>query len=163
VVEQNLRREASARGVAPQRLIFAERLPYAQHLARLPLADLYLDTLPYNGGATSSDVLWAGVPVITCAGRSYAARMSGSLLHALHMPELVTATLPRYEEVALQLARSAHRLGSLRAALAGNAATSPLFHTDRLRRHLESAFTEMLERSRRGEPPASLRIQPLAS
>jgi protein O-GlcNAc transferase len=161
-VEQNLRHEANARHVDPRRLIFAERLPYAQHLARLALTDLCLDTLPYNGGATSSDALWVGVPVITCTGQSYAARMTGSLLHALHMPELITETLEQYEELALQLARSPRRLATLRATLADNATTSPLFQTDRFRRHLEEAYIAMVERCHRNERAASLRIEALA-
>ncbi len=161
-VERNLAREAAVRGVEPQRLIFAERLPYPRHLARLRLADVGLDTLPYNGGASTSDALWAGVPVVTCVGRSFAARMSGSLLHALRMPELVTRTLEEYEATALALARSPERLAAVRARLAAQAAASPLFQTDRFRRHLEAAFTHMVERSRRGEPPASFRIAPHA-
>jgi predicted O-linked N-acetylglucosamine transferase (SPINDLY family) len=145
VTKRNLQREAAARGVAPERLIFAARLPYAQHLARLGLADLCLDTLPFNGGATTSDALWAGVPVVTCAGSSYAARMSGSLLRALQLPELVTDTLGGYEHRALQLARTPQRLTELRARLARNRKTGPVFDTDRFRRHLEEAYGAMVE------------------
>ncbi len=159
-VESNLSREALARSVDPGRLVFAQRLPYAEHLARLPLADLCLDTFPYNGGATTSDALWAGVPVVTCPGRSFAARMSGSLLRALRIPELIAGTLEHYEEIALGLAGAPQRLAELRAGLAASTAASPLFQTDRLRRHLEAAFARMVERSRRSEPPASLRIAP---
>jgi protein O-GlcNAc transferase len=129
-VEHNLRREATARGVDVERLVFAKSRPYPEHLARLPLADLYLDTLPFNGGATTSDALWAGVPVVTCAGRSFAARMSGSLLRALEMPELITDTLQDYEQLALQLARTPQRLTDLRAKLANKRTTAPPFDTD---------------------------------
>lgn len=157
-IERNLRREALARGVDPGRLIFARRLPYPTHLSRLRLADLCLDTLPYNGGATSSDALWAGVPIVTCAGRSYAARMSASLLRTLELPELVTHSLGDYERVALQLAQAPDRLAGLRDRLARNVATGPLFDAARFCRHLEAAFTAMVERSRRGEPAASMKI-----
>jgi len=157
-VEANLRRQALARGVAADRLVFARSLPYPQHLARLPLADLSLDILPFNGGATSSDALWAGVPVLTCSGKSFAARMSGSLLHALEMPELVTHSLEEYERVALQLARDPDRLGAVRAALARKRHSSPLFDTDRFRRHLEGAFIHMVERHRQGLPPQTFKV-----
>jgi len=158
VLEHNLRRESAARGVDPQRLVFARRLPYSQHLARLPLADLCLDALPYNGGATTSDALWAGVPVVTCAGESFAGRMSGSLLRALQMPELITETLEHYEQLALALARTPHRLAELRNTLSRNATTSPLFNTDRFRRHLESAFATMVKRSESKEPPMGFTV-----
>jgi predicted O-linked N-acetylglucosamine transferase (SPINDLY family) len=128
----------------------------------LPLADLCLDTLPYNGGATSSDMLWAGVPLITVAGRTYAARMSGSLLHALGLPELITETPAQYERRALDLALDPPRLMELRARLAKRRVASPLFKTERFCRHLEMAYTMMVQRYRSGEPPADLRVAPLA-
>ena len=162
LVKQNLRREALARGVEPSRLVFAEPLPYPQHLARLALADLCLDTLPFNGGTTSSDALWAGVPVLTCAGSSFAARMSGSLLQAIGLPELVTRSLPEYEQLALQLARTPGRLTDARATLARNKHSFPLFDTDRFRRHLEAAFTIMVERHLQGLEPATFRVPALA-
>jgi len=163
IVEDNLRREAEIRGLDPQRVIFASQLPYAQHLARLQLADLCLDTFPFNGGATTSDALWAGVPVVTCAGRSFAARMSGSLLHTLGMPELVARSLAEYEQLASQLASDRERLAGLRAQLAQRRATSPLFDTARFCRHLEAAYTAMRQRHADGLPPASLKISPLRS
>jgi predicted O-linked N-acetylglucosamine transferase (SPINDLY family) len=157
-LEDNLRREARARGVEAERLVFARSLPYPQHLARLALADLCLDTLPFNGGTTSSDALWAGVPVVTCPGRSFAARMSGSLLHAIGMSGLVTHSLQEYERLALQLAQTPDRLADARAALARNRNSSPLFDTDRFRRHLEAAYTAMIERHQSGLAPATLAI-----
>ncbi|MGA2399420.1 MAG: tetratricopeptide repeat protein [Steroidobacteraceae bacterium] len=160
--EDNLRREARRRGVDPERLIFAQGEPYPRHLARLPLANLCLDTYPFNGGATSSDALWAGVPVVTCAGSSYASRMSGSLLSALGLSSLVASSLEEYERLALQLAQDRGRLESTRAALAQRKTVSPLFDTDRFRRHLEAAFIAMVERRRGGLPPASLRVAPIA-
>ena len=160
VLEENLRREADARGVDPRRLIFARSLPYPKHLARLSLADLYLDTVPFNGGATTSDALWTGVPVLTCAGSSFAARMSGSLLHTVGLPELVTGSLEEYARKALELALTPERLRRIRDALARNARSSPLFCTDRFRRHLEAAYIEMAGRSRRGERAGTFKVLP---
>jgi predicted O-linked N-acetylglucosamine transferase (SPINDLY family) len=153
-----LRREARARGVDPLRLVFARGVPYPQHLARLPLADLCLDTIPFNGGATGSDALWAGVPVVTCSGKSYAARMTGSLLHALGLPGLVTHSLPEYRKLALQLALDRGRLSEVRATLSLRKNTSPLFDTDRFRRHLEAAYRAMIARHETGQRPADLAI-----
>ena len=115
----NLRREARARGIDPARLVFAGQVPYADHLARQKLADLFIDTWPYNGGTTASDALWAGLPVLTMAGRSYAARMAGSLLHAVGLPELVTHSPQAYEALALRLATGAC-LARRRASEAGS-------------------------------------------
>jgi protein O-GlcNAc transferase len=154
----NLRREAQTRGVDAERVVFAESLPYARHLARLSLADLCLDTIPFNGGTTASDALWAGVPVVTCAGQSFAARMAGSLLHALGMPGLVTHSLQEYERLALQFAEAPDRLAEVRATLAHKRKSSPLFDTDRFRRHLEAAYLAMAERQRSGLPPSTLII-----
>ncbi len=159
--EDNLSREASARGVDPTRLVFGERLAYPLHLARLSLADLCLDTLPFNGGATTSDALWSGVPVVTCAGRGYAARMSGSLLRASGLMELVTTRLQDYERLALELARSPQRLAELRARLGRSRLESPLFDTVRFCRHLEAAYVTMRERAERRLRPASFRVAPL--
>jgi predicted O-linked N-acetylglucosamine transferase (SPINDLY family) len=153
-----LRREAQARGVAPERLVFAEQRPYSEHISRIVHADLFLDTLPFNGGATTSDFLWAGVPVVTCAGRSFASRMSGSLLRAVGLPELVTETLEDYAALALALAHDAQRLGELRSRLARNRSDAPLFDTHRYCRNLEAAYREIWQRHERGEKPATIYI-----
>ena len=153
VIERNLRREAQARGISPSRLVFAPRVDYADHLARYRLADLFLDTLPFNAGATASDALWAGLPVVTCAGEAFASRMAGSLLHAAGLPELVTHSLEDYEALALRLARDSEAHAGFRVRLAMNRTTCPLFDTDRFRRHIEAAYTTMWERWQRGEPP----------
>jgi predicted O-linked N-acetylglucosamine transferase (SPINDLY family) len=157
----NLQREALDRGLDPDRLVFAQPEPYPRHLARLRLADLCLDTYPFNGGATTSDALWAGVPVVTCAGASYAARMSGSLLCALGLSSLVASSLERYEELALRLARDASRLKDLRAVLERQKHAGPVFDTERFCRHLEAAFTSMVDRRRSGLPPATFRVSPI--
>jgi predicted O-linked N-acetylglucosamine transferase (SPINDLY family) len=139
----NLEREARARGVDPVRLVFARRLPHAEHLARHRLADLYLDTLPCNAHTGASDALWAGLPVLTCAGRTFAGRVAGSLLHAVGLPELVTRSLVEYEALALQLAGERGQLMQLRERLAANRASAPLFDTERFRENLESAYRGM--------------------
>ncbi|HEY2684594.1 MAG TPA: tetratricopeptide repeat protein [Steroidobacteraceae bacterium] len=159
-VERNLRREAVSRQVDPSRLVFAPVLPYAQHLARLPLADVCLDCFPYNGGATTSDALWAGVPVVTCSGDSYASRMSGSLLRALRLPGLIGQNFEDYENRALALAREPAHLLSVRENLATNVRSSPAFDTGRFALHLESAYRQMVARQLRGEPPSTLTISP---
>jgi len=158
----NLRREAHARGIVPERLIFAPRIPYEDHLARLPLADLFLDTLPFNAGTTASDALWAGVPVLTCSGEAFAARMAGSLLRAVGLPELITHTAQDYEALALRLATAPAELSVLRARLAANRLSHPLFDTERFCRHLESAYLTAHERHQRGESAASFRVERLA-
>ena len=158
--EANLRREAQARGIDPARLVFAGRLKVDEHLARHRLADLFLDTLPYNAHTTASDALWAGLPVLTCQGSAFAARVAGSLLHAVGLPELMTQNAADYEALALALARDNARLKAMREKLARNRDTHPLFDTDRFRRHIEAAYLRMWEIWQRGEPPQSLSIAP---
>ena len=154
----NLQREAEARGVAADRLIFAGRADRDRHLARLQLADMVLDTLPYNAHATASDALWAGVPVVTCAGQAFAGRVASSLLQAAGLPELVTTSLADYENLALMLARDPGALASLREKLTRNIVTAPLFDTDRTRRDIEAAYRRMWEIAARGDPPAGFAV-----
>jgi protein O-GlcNAc transferase len=160
-VERNLRREAEHRGVAADRLIFAPRASYAEYMAGFRLADLFLDTLPFNGCTTASDALWNGLPLVTVSGETFVSRMAGSLLRAVGLPELVTHSLADYEALALRLARDADALMAVKAKLAENRAACPLFDTDRFRRHLEVAYATMWERARRGEPPESFAVQPV--
>ena len=152
----NLRREAEKRGVSSQRLIFASKMSPADHLARHRQADLFLDTLPYNAHTTASDALWAGLPVLTCLGTTFAGRVAGSLLRAVGLDELVTHSLEEYEALALKLARDPSCLASLRDRLARNRNTFPLFDTERVTRQIESAYTMMWERYQRGEVPKSV-------
>jgi predicted O-linked N-acetylglucosamine transferase (SPINDLY family) len=161
--ESNLRREAQARGLSPERLVIAGKLPLPDHLARQPLADLFLDTVPVNAHTTASDALWMGLPVLTCAGRSFAARVAGSLLHAVGLPELVTENLDDYERLALRLATSPGELATLRAKLARNLPDAPLFDAARTTRHIERAYERMWEIYRRGEALRSLTVDPLPS
>lgn len=158
--KRNLQEAARARGVDPARLVFAGRLPPAEHLARHSAADLFLDTLPYNAHTTASDALWAGLPVLTCAGATFAGRVAGSLLSAVGLGELVTGSPQEYEALALALARDPGRLAGLRETLARNRAAAPLFDTDRFRRGLEAAYTAMWEAWQRGEAPRGFAVGP---
>jgi protein O-GlcNAc transferase len=155
----NLRREARARGVAPERLVFAPRVPQgSDHLARLRLADLFLDTRPYNAHATASDALWAGLPIITCPGDSFPSRVAASLLHAVGLPELVTASLAEYEELARSLAQNPEKLGLLKAKLLRNRDVEPLFDTAGFTRGIEAAYSEIWKRQQAGLPPATFAV-----
>ena len=160
-VENNLRREAQARGVAAERLIFAPRLGYSEYLRRYQLADLFLDTAPFNAGATASDALWAGLPLITCSGEAFAGRMAASLLHAVGLPDLVASSLEDYERTALALARDCAAIDALKSTLAHNRATCALFDTARFRRHIEGAYATMWQRHQAGDPPKSFAVEPL--
>ncbi len=159
----NLRLEAKRRGVDPQRLIFAERTPLVEdHLARYRLADIFLDTNPYNAHTTAADALFVGLPVISCKGNSFPGRVASSLLNALGMPELVTGSLEQYAQLALALAQDPERLAALKVKLKENKARFPLFDTERYCRHLESAFTTMHETYQQGKSPASFVVKRLA-
>jgi predicted O-linked N-acetylglucosamine transferase (SPINDLY family) len=139
--QSNLRREAAMRGVDAERLIFAERLAaLPEHLARQRLADLFLDTLPYNAHTTASDALWAGLPVLTLLGETFAGRVAASLLTAIDLPELITSTPAQYETLAIELATHPERLANLRRRLAQNRLTTPLFDTHQYTQSLEAAF-----------------------
>jgi protein O-GlcNAc transferase len=153
-----LRQEARARAVDPSRLIFAPIAAPEKHLARHALADLFLDTLPYNAHTTASDALWSGLPLVTCMGNTFAGRVAASLLSAAGMPELVTRDLQAYEALALELARDPALLQSSRRKVAANRQTCALFDSDRSRRHIEAAYEIMWKIHRRGKPPASFRL-----
>jgi predicted O-linked N-acetylglucosamine transferase (SPINDLY family) len=150
----NLQREAAARGVDAQRLVFAPHVAsMAEHLARHQLADLYLDTLPYNAHSTTCDALWAGVPVITCAGGSLASRVAASALQAVGLPELVASSLEEYGQLALELACDSRKLRDLRQRLTENRTVKPLFDTVGYTRRLEAAFRVMHQRAMQGLAP----------
>jgi protein O-GlcNAc transferase len=149
----NLRLQAEARGVAAERLIFAPDLPTDQHLARLKLADLFLDGLPYNAHTTGSDALWAGVPLITRKGTTFPGRVAASLLEAAGLPELVTQSAEEFETLAISLAKNPKDLEQIRTKLAKNKDTCALFDTDRFRKTIEAAYLEMWQRWLAGEKP----------
>ena len=157
--ERNLRREAQVRGIDPARLVFASRLPLANHLARHRLADLFLDTLPYGAHTTASDALWVGLPVVTRLGGSFAGRVAASLLNAIGLPELVTHSIEDYEALALRLAKDPSVLEGYRKQLATNRLTHLLFDTERFRRHIEAAYLQMWEIWQRGEQPRSFAVE----
>jgi predicted O-linked N-acetylglucosamine transferase (SPINDLY family) len=149
-VSENLRQEASNRGINPQRLIFAPRVQNIDdYLARQKVADLFLDTLPYNAHTTASDALWAELPVLTCMGNSFVSRVAGSVLYALGMSELVTTHLADYEALAFKLATTPELLAEIRAKLAKNRDTYPLFNTELFCRNLENAYKSMWENYQR--------------
>ena len=159
---QRLRAEAQARGIEPARLVFATRRPYADYLAQFQCADLFVDTWPFNAGTTASDALWAGLPVLTQAGATFAGRMAASLLDAVGLPELITHSTADYEALALRLAREPARLQALRTRLAAARNTAPLFDTRRFTRQLEAAYRSMGQRHQQGLPPASFDVAALA-
>jgi protein O-GlcNAc transferase len=158
IATQNLRREAEQRGVSSERLIFAPRMPLPGHLARHQNADLLLDTVNYNAHTTSSDALWAGVPVVTCLGSTFSGRVAASLLKAAGLPELITHSLAEYETLALKLAHDASYIEAIKGKLARNRNTCALFDTERFARHVEAAFTTMWERYQRREAPQAFAV-----
>ena len=149
----NLKKEAVARGVSSERLVFAKRMPPPEHLARHKLADLFLDTLPYNAHTTASDALWAGLPVLTCLGATFAGRVAASLLNAIHLPELITTTLEAYEQMAIDLATHPEKMAVIKRKLAENRLTTPLFDTKLFTKLIEAAYTAMYERHQAGLTP----------
>jgi len=157
-VTANLRQEAGKRGIDPKRLVFARLLPKDQHLARLRLADLCLDTRTYNGHTTTADALWAGVPVVTLQGAHFASRVSASILSALGMVELITHTVNDYRELALHLASDGETLRRIRQKIAYNRHREPLFNTHRFVRNLERAFEDMWRIHQQGERPRPLAV-----
>ncbi len=156
----NLRREARLRGVNPDRLVFAPFRAPAEHLARIACADLFLDTLPCNAHTTASDALWAGVPVLTCTGDTFAGRVAASLLHAAGLPQLVTGSLADYEMLALRLATDHALLASMRHQLAQARLSCALFDTARFARHIEATYTTMWQIALNGEGPRSFAVVP---
>jgi predicted O-linked N-acetylglucosamine transferase (SPINDLY family) len=143
---ENLKKEAEKQGLAPDRLVFAERLPSPEHLARHRHADLFLDTFPYNAHTTTSDALWAGLPVLTLMGKSFASRVAASLLNAVGLSELITNTQEEYESLAIDLAMNPQNIADLKLKLARNRLTTPLFDTPLFAKNLETAYIKMMER-----------------
>ena len=159
-VSDHLRREAAQQGIAPERLLFAASVPHEEHLARLPLADLILDTLPYNAHTTTADALFMGVPVLTCLGNTFAGRVAASLLRSAGLPELVTHNLEDYETLGQRLTRHPHELAALRQRLVAAADTQSYFDMPGFTRRLEELFLRMWDRRRQGLAPALLAAAP---
>jgi protein O-GlcNAc transferase len=154
----NLKKEAQSRGIDPARLVFADRMQLPDHLARHSLADLFLDTLPYTAHTTASDALWAGLPVLTQKGSTFAGRVAASLLKAIDLPELIAHSPEEYETLAIELARNQEKLQSTREKLARNRLTTPLFDTPLYTKHLEAAYQAMYHRYQAGLPPDHIRV-----
>lgn len=159
---KNLRNEAEKRGVAAERLVFADKKPLSEHLSRHQLADLFLDTLHYNAHTTGSDALWAGLPLVTSTGATFASRVAASLLHAIGLPELAADSLENYERLALELATNPGKLREVKARLVQNRASYPLFDTARFTRHIEAAYRQMHEISQAEESPRSFAIEAIS-
>lgn len=162
-LQKNLRLEATARGVDPKRLIFAGHVDLADHLARHRLADLFLDTLPFNAHTVAGDALWVGLPVLTCPGQSFSSRVAGSMLQALDLPELVTSSLEDYEALALKLASDPVLLKSIRAKLDRNKTSARFFDCERFRQHMEKAYETMVGIWRAGDAPRPFAVEPGSS
>ena len=153
LASNNLRKEAAARSIDPARLVFAARMEPDEHLARHRCADLFLDTLPYNAHTTASDALWAGLPLLTCAGGTFAGRVAASLLTNIGLPDLIASSQEDYERLAVAFATQPDRLNALRQKLDANRLTAPLFDTERFTRHLEQAYAAMHARRKAGQRP----------
>ena len=156
---ENLKQEALNHGVDPSRLVFAERMPLSEHLARHRQADLFLDTFPYNAHTTTSDALWTGLPVLTLMGNSFASRVAASLLNAIGLPELISNSQEEYEALAIELASNPQKLIALKQKLASNRLTTPLFDTPQFTKGLEQAYIQMYERYQADLPPDHLVLE----
>jgi predicted O-linked N-acetylglucosamine transferase (SPINDLY family) len=158
MAKENLIKEAIDRGIDFSRLIFAERLPISEHLARHDLADLFLDTLPYNAHTTASDALWAGLPVLTLMGHTFPGRVAASLLSSVGLDELITYTKDEYESLAIELAKNPQKLADIKLKLANNRLTTPLFDTPLFTKNIEFAYIKMYEKYKAGMKPGHILI-----
>jgi predicted O-linked N-acetylglucosamine transferase (SPINDLY family) len=157
--KENLQREAMRFKISPSRLIFAERVSNkAEHLARVSLADLFLDAFAVNAHATCVDALWAGVPVITCKGNTFATRVASSLLTAIGLPELITTTPEEYTRCIIELVQHPEKYHAIKQKLAVNRTTKPLFNTARFVQHLEKGYQLIWQRYQQGLPPMQIKI-----
>ena len=155
----NLTKEIVRRGVEAERLILGESIPKPEYLARYRVADLFLDTQPYNAGTTASDALRMGLPIITLKGTSFNSREAASIINALNLPELITTTAEEYESLAIELASDPEKLKAIKDKLASNLSTAPLYNTPLFTKNLESAFTEMYERYHQGLEPDHIYVE----
>jgi len=155
----NLKKEAQVRGLDSNRLVFAKRMHHSEHLARHRIADLFIDTLPYNAHTTASDALWAGLPVLTCMGESFASRVAASLLNAIELPELITTTQSEYEAKAIDLATNPEKLKIIKEKLERNRLNTALFDTPRFTKDIEAAYKNMYERYHSDLPPDHIFIK----
>ena len=154
----NLRKEAEIRGVNPNRLVFASRVPLEEHLARHKLADLFLDTLPYNAHTTASDALWAGLPVLTCVGQSFASRVSASLLSTFKLNELITYSYEEYENKAIEIAKNPSLIQALKSRIVNDKNINPLFNPSLFVKYLEIAYQVVHNRGKNSLPKVNINI-----
>jgi predicted O-linked N-acetylglucosamine transferase (SPINDLY family) len=157
--KESLTKEITLREVKPERLIFGESLSRPEYLARYRVADLFLDTLPYNAGTTASDALRMGLPVLTLKGNSYPSRMAASIVSAVNLPELITTSQQEYESLAIELATDLEKLKIIKDKLLGNLSTAPLYDTPKFTRNLESAYSEMYDRYQKGLDPDHIYVK----
>jgi predicted O-linked N-acetylglucosamine transferase (SPINDLY family) len=155
----NLRNEALLRGISSERLVFAKRMQLPEHLARHQLADLFLDTAPYNAHTTASDALWAGLPVITCMGETFPGRVAASLLKAVGLPELITNSQEEYIDLSISLANDPKRLCAIRDKLSKNRKTTPLFNSELFTRHLEVGYQKAYDQYHDRLPPNHIFVE----
>ena len=158
LAEQNLKKEAEKRGIQSDRLIFAKKLPHDEHLARHKHADLFIDTFNVNAHTTASDALWAGLPLVTNLGQSFAARVAGSLLNAVGLNELITKSKKNYEELILELANSPDKLKKIKIKLDANRLTKALFDTEKFAKDLENGYQKVYQNYFEGNNPQNMRI-----
>ena len=156
--QKNLLKEAAVRGIESQRIIFGKHLPADEYLARYQACDLFLDTAPYNAGTTASDALWAGLPVLTLIGKSFASRVAASLLNAIDLPELITTTQSSYEATAIELARNPDKLSSIKQKLAQNRSSTQLFNTSLFTKNIEAVYTKIYQRYQEDLQPDHISI-----
>jgi predicted O-linked N-acetylglucosamine transferase (SPINDLY family) len=154
----NIKNEAQKRKVDPSRLVFADELPMDEHLARQRLADLFLDTFAFNAHTTATEALWAGLPIVTKLGKGFAARVAGSLLNAVDLPELITETEEDYEALILKLATNPTKLAKIKEKLANNRLNQPLFNTELYTRHLENGYQQAYQNYFDGNLPQTIMV-----
>jgi predicted O-linked N-acetylglucosamine transferase (SPINDLY family) len=144
-VKNHLKKEALKKGIESDRLIFANRVPLSDHLARLKLADLFIDTMPYNAHTTASDALWVGLPVLTLCGETFASRVAASMLNAIGLNELITSTAKEFEDLAIELANNTKKLQQIKNKLNNNKISKPLFNTKLFTKNIEKAYSIIYE------------------
>ena len=157
--ELNIKKEAQKRKVDPERIVFAGKVPMDEHLARHKLADLFIDTFAFNAHSTATEALWAGLPIVTKTGQGFAARVAGSLLNAVGLPELVTESEEAYEALALELATNPEHLADIKVKLEANRLTQPLFNTKQYTNHLENGYQQVYQNYLDGKPPQTTNVQ----
>jgi predicted O-linked N-acetylglucosamine transferase (SPINDLY family) len=157
VNKKNIQKEAKRRGISEDRIIFANRIDNSEHLARHQLADLFLDTLPYNAHTTASDALWSGLPVLTCKGDTFQGKVASSLLNAIGLPELITNSLHEYQKLAIKIAND-NNISDIKNKLNNNIKSTALFNTKNFTKYMEEAYIKIYEQNKKGLKPENIFI-----